>query len=979
MKQSKILKLILGGVFVLFLFSILNVELASAQSSCSDQITGVDRYKSCRVNAGESLYIPAEGCDIPFFQLNNNTTKDMFIPTNNCTEISSVVVHLPNNASATISSGLSSGEETFTDPRDGQAYPAIEIGNQLWMAKNLNYVLNDGTGSWCYNNNTANCNTYGRLYNWSTATSACPSGWKLPTDAELHILENYLSTGSCDPSRSNSYGCDPAGAALRSGGYSGFNALMSGRRTNDGSFNLLSYQTEFWSSTESDSNAWFRYLNDVNSTVGRYITSKDYGFPVRCLKNNPVIKNGNFESGNTSWWNTQGNVSVSGNYANSGNYSARVYSISSAGEKNTSKLTQTVDLTNKDYLKFNYRYSGNTSCLGQGGTMYMRVKIDGGVTTLLSEGGTCTSHVIDWTERIIDVSSFSGNKLIEFEVQTIGRSLDGSGCSIAIMIDEIELLNRVSPTISLSGATKTYGDSAFTITHSTNSTGAKSFSSSNTSVATINSSGVVTITGAGTTTITFNVGSSANYNASSATATLTVNKATPTCSISPTTKTYGNAAYTVTNSTTSNGTKSFSSNNTGVASINSSTGSITIGNAGSATITMSVAAATNYNAISCTGTQIVDKATHPTPSGPTVAGRTVSSIMLNDCPSVWGCEYRMNSGTWQTSTYFSGLASATQYTFTQRIIATANYNASSESVGNNFSTAVVPWSCGSNFIDIRDGKSYPTKQFGSQCWMTKNLNYDVATSHCYGSNSLNCVNYGRLYTLSTALRACPAGWHLPSDGEFTTLEGTIGSARTIWMDTNGWAGQYGGWLYNNRFNYLGSYGFWWSSTPYSSDYWTRVLYSAVNVYRAPYLPAATNNFSVRCIKDAEDGSANLAHQNLGGTCVDSHACATGSCWDVVNGTNSCYQQRDTLTTLTRTWTAPKYIAKIEWSAGGTVNQRLWYLDVYDGTKWITVDQVITGTSELRTVYTGYDISAIRIRRAISVNWHSYYTLRAFGL
>ncbi|MFA6780315.1 MAG: FISUMP domain-containing protein, partial [Paludibacteraceae bacterium] len=505
--KKRIIRLALISFFISSIFLILNVESINAQSGCSDQITGVNRYNSCRVQSGDSLFVPTEGCSIPFIQINNSSDKDLFIPTKNCAEFNSVVVHLPTNTNASTSSGLSCGEN-FIDSRDSQSYPTKLFGSQCWMTKNLNYALNNGTGSWCYANNLANCTTYGRLYNWPTANSACPPGWRLPSVDDFTTLQNTI--GSARTAWMNS---------------SEWAALYGGNNYYQGSFGALGthgYWRVYDSYDETDSP--YLYISSSNSNIGWGSNfNKNDGLSVRCLKDSPSIKNGDFESGNASWWNTQGDVSVNGTYKYSGNYGSRVYSTSTKDENNTSKLTQALDLTNKDFLKFNYKYSGSTSCLGQGGNMYIRVKINGVATTLFSQGGQCTNPSIGWTEKVIDVSSLSGDKLIEFEVQTIGGSMDGSGSSMAFIVDDVELLNRMSPIISLSGATKTYGDSAFTITHSTNSTGTKSFSSSNTSVATINSSGVVTITGAGTTTITFNVGSSVNYSASSATATLTVN------------------------------------------------------------------------------------------------------------------------------------------------------------------------------------------------------------------------------------------------------------------------------------------------------------------------------------------------------------------------------------------------------------------------------------------------------------------------
>jgi len=81
---------------------------------------------------------------------------------------------------------------TFTDSRDGKKYGTVKIGSQTWMAENLNY---NADGSECKDNNEANCTKYGRLYNWSTAKTACPSGWHLPSREEWRVLVDFAGGG----------------------------------------------------------------------------------------------------------------------------------------------------------------------------------------------------------------------------------------------------------------------------------------------------------------------------------------------------------------------------------------------------------------------------------------------------------------------------------------------------------------------------------------------------------------------------------------------------------------------------------------------------------------------------------------------------------------------------------------------------------------------------------------------------------------
>ena len=164
------------------------------------------------------------------------------------------------------------------------------------MIAGANDQTDNGTKEkYCYDDDEANCDTYGGLYQWNEAMQysttegsqgICPPGWHIPTDAEQNTLDQYLTatSGICDANRSSFWDCDPAGTALQSGGSSGFNGLLAGYRFTDGSFNNLSTPAFFWSSSEFGTSAWLRYLSYSYSTVIRTAYDQMLGFSVRCLK-----------------------------------------------------------------------------------------------------------------------------------------------------------------------------------------------------------------------------------------------------------------------------------------------------------------------------------------------------------------------------------------------------------------------------------------------------------------------------------------------------------------------------------------------------------------------------------------------------------------------------------------------------------------------------------------------------------------------
>jgi len=210
--------------------------------------------------------------------------------------------------------------------------------------------------------------------------------------------------------------------------------------------------------------------------------------------------------------------------------------------------------------------------------------------------------------------------------------------------------NLASSTFAVTSS-KTILDASFVITTrpTSNSSGAITYSSSNTSVATIDASGnFITIVGLGTVTFTATQAQSSQYLSATKTSnTLTVSKAMPTLAFvsPPTTKNVTDAAFTVTASSASSGAVTYSSSNTSFATVNPSTGLVTLKGVGTVTITASQASTATYDAptnatcsivIASAGTalqgQIVSSSTSYASvdlSGASLAGTTVSGVSFS--------------------------------------------------------------------------------------------------------------------------------------------------------------------------------------------------------------------------------------------------------------------------------------------------------------------------------------------------------------
>lgn len=208
------------------------------------------------------------------------------------------------------------GIATVTDI-DGNEYPIIQIGEQIWMAENLRVThFPDGTlipnvpdnTDWsslgtnyglCYydNDSAAYSQTYGAFYTWETAMygedandinpsgvqGVCPDGWHLPSLSEWSELNTFVTNDGYSGN---------VGAALKSTtGWNdglgidayGFNSLATGIRYDNGNYSNEGVWAFFWGTTESNSTSSYNY-RIYSSTFGWVPSDNNHGFSVRCLK-----------------------------------------------------------------------------------------------------------------------------------------------------------------------------------------------------------------------------------------------------------------------------------------------------------------------------------------------------------------------------------------------------------------------------------------------------------------------------------------------------------------------------------------------------------------------------------------------------------------------------------------------------------------------------------------------------------------------
>jgi uncharacterized protein (TIGR02145 family) len=200
-------------------------------------------------------------------------------------------------------SGNTGLDETYCDPVtdiDGNEYETVIIGNQIWMAENLQVThyrngdaIPTGYSDWDWAGLSTGAYAvyvYGYLYNWyaiDDSRNIAPDSWHVPTDAEWITLKNYLTnnghSGSEGTALKATYDWLEGGNGTDNYGFTG---LPGGDRSgNNGAYINVGYYGFWWTHTEDGSDqAWSHWLYFMYSGITRVSEYKDYGFSVRCIK-----------------------------------------------------------------------------------------------------------------------------------------------------------------------------------------------------------------------------------------------------------------------------------------------------------------------------------------------------------------------------------------------------------------------------------------------------------------------------------------------------------------------------------------------------------------------------------------------------------------------------------------------------------------------------------------------------------------------
>ena len=733
--------------------------------------------------------------------------------------------------------------DSIVDSRDGQTYKTVKIGEQIWMAQNLNFEKDD---SYCRSDDAENCSKYGRLYSWSAAQDACPSGWYLPTEGDWKILltkwESYILAGLALKASAGWYNDKNGKDAF------GFSALPGGFRYVDGTYSADGENAFFWTSTEKKNKAYgmsLYYFDGAELSVD----DKNIGMSVRCLKGERAVQS---SSSSADLSNAKSSSSVASSNAVSG----------ALIDSRDGRLYKTVTIGAKTWMAENLNYATVDSyCLQNNpnnctkyGRLYTWAAAVDSVGLVRTKGKECGY------DRACNL------RLPVQGVCPAGWRLPSKDEWKTLVAGDSQKLRSKSGWLGTFNGTDDYGFNALPA-------GDKDDDGD------------------------FVVGYNAVFWTSSEIGPLSAgymdlgrNKHSDYYMDAP--KTRGFSVRCVRDDT--QGSAPVLTPEPKTDSLKNVEGFLTDSRDGQTYRTVTIGSQTwmaenlNYKTKNsyCYGDSTGNcrkygryykwEAVHdacpvdwhlPTAAewdtlfkavgGESLAGKVLrSAVGWRNCDSGWehtwdGYAYRRDCGNGTDDYGFSVISAGyrngegavgkkkgkkvvlpskqiSYYRQTSEadfwssadhlyiyMSTEGNVEKKKDDSNRSLSIRCVKGTTTSNhkakvynkkktanspafkpsrvitdsLIDNRDGQTYKTVTIGKQTWMAQNLNYVTSGSYCHDDNINECAKYGRLYKASAAVKSCPAGWHLPSEAEWKVLFGAVGGidvAGSKLKSKNGW-------------------------------------------------------------------------------------------------------------------------------------------------------------------------------------------------
>jgi len=777
--------------------------------------------------------------------------------------------------------------DVLVDTRDGKSYATVIIGDQCWMAENLdigtliysdinqNQTNNGIIEKYCYNNIEANCDNYGGLYQWNEmmgyanqpgAQGICPFGWNLPTDDDFSILANYLGGSSIAGGKMKSTRTEPDPhprwrtpntSATNESNWSG---LPGGIYHSDWNFFAQTFYGLWWSSTEiSDSDARFRQLDYLTAPVYDDFQSKAFGLSVRCFSNITAPPS-------TYYLNLEVSPEGAGTVTGAGQYEAgQQVNIRAEGNTGWEFVNWTDEVgTVSEFPEFTYIMPANNVTLNAN-------------FAVQQVNFTCGDPLVDNRDGRSYTTVQIGNQCWMAENLNIGTQIDGTTNQTNNNIIEKYCYDNIEANCSNYGGLYRWDEvMAYSATP-----GFKGICPSGWHLPTDNEWYI----------LLYMLGDPAGGKM----------KSTRTAPDPHPRWDFPNMY--ATNSSGWSGLPGgwFATNGTfnsmGDYGYFYSSTEFSTTNAGTLFLKSNLADAVRSNTNKEVGLSVrclYDIAAPPLPTynlnfevSPEGAG-TVTGAGQYEAGEPVNITAEANPG-WEFVYWSDEVGVVSEFSEFTYIMPANNVT-----LNANFAVQQVNFTCGDPLTDIRDGHSYTTVQIGDQCWMAENLAYLPSVSPSSQGNNTdphyyvydyqgtdvndakatdNYINYGALYNWTASLNACPEGWHLPSDAEWTILTTYLGgesvaggemkSTRTVpdpqprWDSPNtgatnssGFTGLPGGnRVSNGNFINIGGYGYFWGSTEYSqSNAYTRALpNNSAFIYRINYFK--DYGLSVRCLRD----------------------------------------------------------------------------------------------------------------------------------